>query len=55
MERSRKTDLLQGTLDRLVLQTLLLGPAHGYTIARVIEHRSEAVLRVPTSTITSTI
>jgi transcriptional regulator len=39
-------DLLQGTLDMLVLQTLRLGPAHGYTIARIIGHRSEAFLQV---------
>jgi DNA-binding PadR family transcriptional regulator len=31
-----RPDLLQGTLDMLVLQTLRLGPAHGYTIARTI-------------------
>ena len=40
------TDLLQGTLDMLVLQTLRLGPAHGYTIARVIEQRSDTFLQV---------
>jgi transcriptional regulator len=40
------TDLLQGTLDMLVLQTLRLGDAHGYSIARVIEHRSDAFLQV---------
>ncbi|HYT74203.1 MAG TPA: PadR family transcriptional regulator [Vicinamibacterales bacterium] len=39
-------DLLQGTLDMLVLQTLLFGPAHGYTIARLIEQRSDAFLQV---------
>ncbi|MGZ8711476.1 MAG: PadR family transcriptional regulator [Thermoanaerobaculia bacterium] len=39
-------DLLQGTLDMLVLQTLRLGPAHGYTIARVIGQRSDAFLQV---------
>ena len=39
-------DLLQGTLDMLVLQTLRLGAAHGYTIARLIEQRSEAFLQV---------
>jgi PadR family transcriptional regulator PadR len=39
-------NLLQGTLDMLVLQTLLLGPAHGYTIARLIEQRSEAFLQI---------
>src|SRR5436189_1673180 len=38
--------LLQGTLDMLVLQTLHLGDAHGYTIARLIEHRSDAFLQV---------
>lgn len=39
-------DLLQGTLDMLVLQTLRLGDAHGYTVARLIEQRSEAFLQV---------
>src|SRR5215471_15079065 len=39
-------EMLQGTLDLLVLQTLLPGPAHGHTIANVIEHRSEDVLQV---------
>jgi PadR family transcriptional regulator len=33
-------------LDMLVLQTLVLGPAHGHTIAHAIEHRSEDVLQV---------
>jgi PadR family transcriptional regulator, regulatory protein PadR len=36
----------QGTLDMLVLQTLVLGPAHGHTIAHAIEQRSEDVLQV---------
>ena len=39
-------EMLQGTLDLLVLQTLALGPAHGHTIAHVIERRSEDVLQV---------
>jgi transcriptional regulator len=39
-------DLLQGTLDMLVLQTLQLGPAHGYTIAQSIARRSDEVLQV---------
>ena len=39
-------ELLQGTLDLLLLQTLAPGPAHGHTIAHVIEHRSEDVLQV---------
>src|ERR1700704_7130845 len=39
-------DLLQGTLDLMILQTLVLGPAHGHTIAHAIEHRSDEVLQV---------
>jgi PadR family transcriptional regulator PadR len=39
-------DLLQGTLDMLILQSLVLGPAHGHTIAHAIEHRSDDVLQV---------
>lgn len=39
-------DMLQGTLDLLVLKTLALGPAHGHTIAHVIEQRSDDVLQV---------
>src|SRR3954467_4836358 len=39
-------DMLQGTLDVLVLKTLALGPAHGHAIAHAIEHRSEDVLQV---------
>jgi PadR family transcriptional regulator PadR len=41
-----EADMLQGTLDLLILQTLLLGPAHGHTIAYAIEHRSDNVLEV---------
>ena len=44
-ERARG-DLVQGTLDMLVLRTLLLGPAHGHTIAHAIERTSDAVLQV---------
>jgi len=39
-------DMLQGTLDMLVLQTLVGGPAHGHTIAHVIEHGSGDFLQV---------
>jgi PadR family transcriptional regulator, regulatory protein PadR len=38
--------MLQGTLDLLILRTLVLGPAHGHTIAHAIEHGSEEVLQV---------
>ena len=43
---SLDADLLQGTLDLLILQTLQPGPAHGHTIAHVIGHRSEDILQV---------
>ena len=39
-------EMLQGTLDLLILQTLVMGPAHGHTIAHVIEHSSDDVLQV---------
>ena len=39
-------DLLQGTLDLLILRTLTVGAAHGHTIANVIERQSEEVLQV---------
>jgi len=41
-----RNEMLQGTLDMLVLQTLFLGPAHGHTIAHLIEQRSEDILQV---------
>jgi PadR family transcriptional regulator, regulatory protein PadR len=39
-------DLLQGTLDLLVLRTLSWGPMHGYTVARMIKDRSKQVFLV---------
>jgi len=39
-------EMLQGTLDLLVLKTLKQGPAHGHTIAHAIEQGSEDVLQV---------
>jgi len=39
-------DLLQGTLDLLILQTLVIGAAHGHTIAHAIEKQSDDVLQV---------
>src|SRR5262249_48498480 len=39
-------EMLQGTLDMLILQTLITGPEHGHTIAHVIEHTSDEVLQV---------
>src|ERR1700731_53312 len=41
-----KTGLLQGTLDMLILRTLLFGPAHGHQIAKHIQRTTEDVLQV---------
>src|SRR5579872_1123614 len=41
-----KAELLQGTLDLLILRTLTAGPMHGYAIAQHIQQRSEEVLVV---------
>jgi transcriptional regulator len=41
-----KLELLQGTLDMLILRTLLFGPAHGHAIAHAIERGSEDVLQI---------
>ena len=41
-----RIELLQGTLDLLILRTLLLGPAHGHAITKAIERSSDDVLQV---------
>jgi PadR family transcriptional regulator PadR len=41
-----KAELLQGTLDLLILKTLAGGPLHGYAIAQRIQQRSDEVLVV---------
>ncbi len=48
MKKKQETrlDLLQGTLDMMVLRTLLAGPANGYEIAKAIERESDGVLEV---------
>jgi PadR family transcriptional regulator PadR len=38
--------MLQGTMDMLILRTLVMGPAHGHTIAHAIERTSDEVLQV---------
>ena len=45
-EQTKRVELLQGTLDLLILRTLLVKPAHGHAIARAIEFNSEDVLQV---------
>lgn len=44
-------DLLQGTLDLLILRTLLFGPSHGHAIAKHIRATSEEVLQVETGSL----
>ncbi len=44
--KSARIELLQGTLDLLILRTLAPGPAHGHAIAKAIERQSEDVLQV---------
>ena len=45
-KQDAKLDLLQGTLDMMVMRTLLAGPANGYEIARAIERSSHDVLQI---------
>lgn len=45
-EEKDRLEILQGTLDLLILRTLLFGPQHGQGIARGIEHSSERELLV---------
>jgi transcriptional regulator len=46
-----RIDLLQGTLDVLVLRTLVHGPAHGHAIARHIQRTSEELLQIETGSL----
>jgi PadR family transcriptional regulator PadR len=45
-EDDERIELLQGTLDLLILQTIRPGPAHGHTIMQAIQQGSDEVLRV---------
>ena len=46
-----RIELLQGTLDMLILQTLQRGPQHGYAISQAIRARSSEVLKVETGSL----
>jgi transcriptional regulator len=46
-----RVGLLQGTLDLLILRTLLAGPAHGHAIAKHIQRTSEDLLQVETGSL----
>src|SRR6266852_5461217 len=45
-EPSGRIELLQGTLDMLILRTLLFGPAHGHQIAKHIQRTTDDLLQV---------
>ena len=46
-----RIDLLQGTLDLLILRTLLPGPSHGHAVAKHIRRTSEQLLQVETGSL----
>lgn len=46
-----RVEILQGTLDLLILRTLLLGPRHGHSIAKHIQQTSEELLQVETGSL----
>ena len=46
-----RVELLQGTLDVLILRTLLAGPSHGHAIAKYIQRTSEDLLQVETGSL----
>jgi PadR family transcriptional regulator, regulatory protein PadR len=45
-EKNERIEILQGTLDLLILRTLQRGPMHGHAIAKAIEFGSDEVLQV---------
>ena len=48
---SSRVELLQGTLDLLILRTLLFGPTHGHAVAKHIQRTSEDLLQVETGSL----
>jgi len=49
--QTARVELLQGTLDLLILRTLLPGPTHGHAIAKHIQRTSEELLHVETGSL----
>jgi len=45
-QTQERSELLQGTLDMLILRTLLTGPTHGHAIAKHIQRTSDEMLQV---------
>src|SRR5437899_6317100 len=45
-ESANRIELMQGTLDMLIMRTLVLGPAHGHEIAKHIQRTTDDVLQV---------
>lgn len=50
-EPQSRMELLQGTLDVLILRTLVAGPAHGHAIAKHIQRTSEDLLQIETGSL----
>ena len=50
-EASNRLELLQGTLDLLILRTLRWGPLHGHGIAKFIQQSSQDVLKIETGSL----
>ena len=50
-KRTPRVELLRGTLDLLIMRTLLPGPSHGHAIAKHIQRTSEDLLQVETGSL----
>src|SRR5215813_11032893 len=51
MSKDQRLELLQGTLDMLILRSLLFGPAHGHALAKHIQRTSDDLLQVETGSL----